>query len=130
MKKILVAAAMFVFSFSMAHAQYGPRDDYGYRYEGHVRSDRTMDIEYMQREARRQINMGVERGSLSRRDAHMLMRRYEGIEMKQRRLSHRGRLSPREARILRSDLEQLMADTRNMSGRRGDEWAREPRRRY
>lgn len=128
MKKLL-AAALLAFCFSVANAQYGPRYDHRAPRQAPAISQRTMDIEYLQRDARREIDRAMERGTLNRREAHVLIKRYEQIELRQRRYSHRGRLSAKEARVLRNDLERLMADTRHMS-RRGDQWAREPRRRY
>jgi uncharacterized protein YxeA len=138
MKKILFVAAVLALGFSSAYAQYGPRYDSrdayhhddrdGYR--DNNRGGRGSDINYMQREARQQIAAGVQRGTLTSREANLLMSRYERIEAQEHSFSHRGRLSPREARIIREDLQRLMADTRQMSSRRGDHWARERRHRY
>jgi fructosamine-3-kinase len=84
----------------------------------------------MQREARQQIAVGIERGTLNPREASALMHEYERIEARERKLSRRG-LSPREERDLIQDLRRLMAETRSMSSRRhGDNWARNPRGRY
>ncbi|WP_031527514.1 hypothetical protein [Dyadobacter crusticola] len=130
MKKILFAAAVLVLGFSSANAQYGPHYDTRGDYHNSQRNGRGSDINHLQREVRQQIAMGVERGTLSSREANALMVQYERIEAREQRFSHRGRLSPREARIIREDLQRLMADTRRMSSRRGDHWARERRQRY
>ncbi|NIJ54806.1 hypothetical protein [Dyadobacter arcticus] len=150
MKKILIAAAIFALGFTSVSAQYGPRNndrdryddnrndgyrndgdrrDEGYRNDGHRRQPMS-DINYLQREARQQIASGIQRGTLSSREANALMAQYERIESRERKYSHHGRVSPREARILREDLERLMADTRRLSSRRGDHWARDRRNRY
>lgn len=129
MKKIILAAALLVFGYTGASAQY-----YG---QGHDRAGRGHQdygnsvVNDMQRDARRQIQMGINRGLINPREASILTNEYDRIEAKQRRFSHRGRLSPREERILINDLERLMSDTRHMSNRRpGDNWARSPRGRY
>lgn len=131
MKKIFFAA-MLALGFTSAFAQYGatPRSERGDRRHNEYRHRSGSEINYLQREARQQIAVGINRGTLSRREANMLMNRYERIEARERDFSHRGRLSPRETRILREDLERLMADTRRMSDRRGDGWARDNRGRY
>jgi Spy/CpxP family protein refolding chaperone len=131
MKKIFFAVAFIALGFTSASAQYGStphssRD----RYRGEERHGGSSEINYLQREARQQITAGINRGTLSRREAHALMNRYERIEAKERDYTHRGRLSQRETRILREDLERLMADTHRMSNRRGDGWARDRRDRY
>jgi Spy/CpxP family protein refolding chaperone len=133
MKKILFAAAMIALGFTSASAQYGPRQDDRYRgdrYDNGYHHQPMSDINYLQREARQKIADGIQRGTLSSREANALMAQYERIEARERKFSHRGRLSPREARILRQDLERLMADTRKLSSRRGDHWARDRRNRY
>ena len=131
MKKIFFAA-MLALGFTSAFAQYGatPHSERGDRRHNEYRQRGGSEINYLQREARQQIAAGINRGTLSRREANALMNRYERIEARERDFSHRGRLSPREARILREDLERLMADTRRMSDRRGDGWARDRRDRY
>ncbi|MCE6991725.1 hypothetical protein [Dyadobacter sp. CY323] len=130
MKKILFAAVVVAVGFTSASAQYGPRHDDRDRYENRddYRRGPMTDINRMQREARQQIATGVQRGTLTSREANALMAQYERIEDRERKFSHRGRVSPREARILREDLQRLMADTRRMSDRRGDHWARDRRR--
>ncbi len=130
MKKILFAAAILALGFTTASAQYDPRYDNRDRQHGEYRGGRMTDINYLQREARQQIAAGVQRGTLTSREASALMNEYERIEARERRFSHRGRVSPREARILREDLERLMANTRRLSDRRGDHWARDRRNRY
>lgn len=125
MKKILFAAVVLALGFTNASAQYGPRyndhDDYR-----RGRNHGTSDINYLQREARQHIADGVQWGTLTSREANALMNQYERIEAKERRFSHRGRLSPREERILREDLQQLMSDTRRLSNHK-DRWARDRR---
>jgi len=133
MKKILFVAAIFALGFSSANAQYGPRDDRydnrGNNYPQH-QNDRNSDgrdseINYLQREARQRIDAGIRRRALSPREADILMHEYRRIEVMERKFSHRGRLSSKESRILRSELERLLADTHRMSDRRGgDNWAR------
>jgi Spy/CpxP family protein refolding chaperone len=138
MKKILFAAAILAFGFTSASAQYDSRYDdrdrnnseYHDRDRDGHRGGRMTDINFLQREARQQIAAGVQRGTLSSREASALMNEYDRIEARERRYSHRGRVSPREARVLREDLERLMANTRRMSDRRGDHWARDRRNRY
>ena len=132
MKKILFAAAILALGFSEASAQYGPRYDSRDRdrYENDHRNGRTSEVNHLQREARQQIATGIQRGTLSSREASVLMDQYERIEARERKFSHRGRLSPRESRMLQNDLERLMAETRRLSSRRGDSWARERRNRY
>lgn len=127
MKKILVAAAVAVFSFNAAFAQYGPRDHRPDHYE--YRGGRGNDIDFLQREARQQISEGSRRGLLTPRESRALMSRYDFIRAKEHKFSRHGRLSPKEARILRSDLENLLSDTRRLT-RNGDHWARERRHRY
>ncbi|WAC12794.1 hypothetical protein [Dyadobacter pollutisoli] len=136
MKKILFAAAILALGFTSASAQYDSRyndrdrSHNEYRdHDGH-RGGRMSDINFLQREARQQIAAGVQRGTLTSREANALMNEYDRIEARERRYSHRGRVSPREARVLREDLERLMANTRRMSDRRGDHWARDRRNRY
>lgn len=128
MKKILFAAVVLALGFTNASAQYGPRYDQrdGYR-DGYSR-ERMSDINRLQREARQDIANGVQWGTLTSREANMLMNRYEHIEAKERKFSRHGRLSPREERILRDDLRELLAQTRHLSRDR-DRWARDPHRR-
>ena len=134
MKKILFAAVVVALGFTSASAQYGPRHNDRDRYDNRddyredYRRGPMSDINRMQREARQQIANGVQRGTLTSREANALMAQYERIEDRERKYSHRGRVSQREARILREDLQRLMADTRRMSDRRGDHWARDRRR--
>ena len=132
MKKILFVASMIVFGFTSAQAQYGPQRDHDRdRYEsrdydrpGYANS-KDSEINYLKREARQRIDTGIRRRVLSPREADALMMQYHRIEAKERKFSNRGRLSTREARILRNDLENLLVDTRKLSGRRGnDNWAR------
>lgn len=135
MKKILFAAAFIAFGFTSASAQYygqGRDRDYnrGDVYRDGPRDYRGSMVNDLQRQARQQIAVGIERGTLNPREASALMHEYERIEARERKFSHRGRLSPREERILMQDLERLMADTRSMSSRRNDNWARNPRGRY
>ncbi|MCE7059542.1 hypothetical protein [Dyadobacter sp. CY343] len=136
MKKILFAVALLAFGFTSASAQYGPRHDSRDRYDNRDRYDHSArnrggsDINYMQRQARQQIAQGVERGTLNSREANALIGQYERIEARERSFSRRGRLSPRESKIIRHDLERLMADTQRLSSRRGEGWARERRNRY
>jgi hypothetical protein len=135
MKKIFLVATLLVFGFTAANAQYGPRDD-RYRYDNRDNRDErgshdnrgrghsiNSEINYLQREAREKIAVGIRSRQLSRREAGMLTNRYERIEMKEREFSHRGRLSNRETKVLRNDLKQLIADTHRMT-RRNDGWAR------
>jgi hypothetical protein len=131
MKKIFFAA-LLALGFTSASAQYGatPHSERGGRRHSEYRERGNSEINYLQREARQQIAAGINRGTLSSREANALLNRYERIEARERDFSHRGRLSPRESRILREDLERLMADTRRMSDRRGDGWARDNRGRY
>ena len=126
MKKILFVAAVLALGFTNANAQYGRNDypEYSEGRNGHSRGGDS-EINYLQREARQRIDAGIQRRTLSRREADALMHEYRRIEAMERKFSHRGRLSNRESRILRNELERLMADTRKMSGRRGDNWARE-----
>jgi hypothetical protein len=133
MKKILFVAAILALGFTNASAQYGGRDrDYrGDDHRDNPREYRDYGINGLQREAREQISMGIRRGSLNSREAAILMNEYDRIAEREQRYSSHGRLSHREARKLTEDLERLMADTRNMSHRRGgDGWARNPRGRY
>jgi hypothetical protein len=130
MKKILFAAAFIVLGFTNANAQYNSRYDhrddrrYDNRGYSHRDNDRNYDINRLQREVREQISVGIRRGTLSSREASALMNRYDRIEMMQRKFNSRGRLSNREVRILRGELDQLMAETHRLSSRRGDSWAR------
>ncbi|MCE7063963.1 hypothetical protein [Dyadobacter sp. CY326] len=130
MKKIFFAVAFIALGFTSASAQYSTRHSSRDRYQGEHRQGGSSEINYLQREARQQIAAGIQRGSLSSREANALMSRYERIEERERDYSHRGRLSNKESRILREDLERLMADTRRMSERRGEGWARDRRDRY
>ena len=131
MKKILFAVALLALAFTNASAQYSSTEhsDRGRRHTEYRRGGGS-DINYLQREARQQIAAGINRGTLSSREANALMNRYERIEAREQAFSRRGRLSGRETRILREDLQRLMADTRRMSDRRGDGWAREHIGRY
>jgi hypothetical protein len=126
MKKILFAAVVLALGFTNASAQYGPRYNDRDDYRDGRNHNRTSDINYLQREARQHIADGVQWGTLTSREANALMNQYERIEAKERRFSHRGRLSPREERILREDLRQLMSDTRRLSNHK-DRWARDRR---
>ncbi|WP_215238843.1 hypothetical protein [Dyadobacter helix] len=136
MKKILFAAAVLFLGYTSANAQYHSdrnrdRDSYQPDYDEYDRSrDRARDINYMQREAKEQIARGMHSGKLSPREASVLMREYDKIADMEHRFSRRGHLSNKERRILTSDLERLMAKTYQMSSRRGDNWARDYRRRY
>jgi chromatin segregation and condensation protein Rec8/ScpA/Scc1 (kleisin family) len=136
MKKILFAAAVLFLGYTNANAQYRPdrnrnQDSYQQGYDEYDRSrDRARDINYMQREAKEQIARGIHSGRLSPREASVLMREYDKIADMERRFTRRGHLSNKERRILTSDLERLMAQTNQMSSRRGDNWARDHRRGY
>lgn len=128
MRKILFVAAMLTLGFVNANAQYGPRYDHrddrrDDRHHGQV-DDRNYDINRMQREVREDISFGMRRGTLNPRESSMLMREYDRIEAMQRKFSHRGRLSNREARILRSELQRLSADTHRLTNNRNGNWAR------
>ncbi|WP_353720977.1 hypothetical protein [Dyadobacter sp. 676] len=124
MKKILFAAVVLALGFTNASAQYGPR----YDYRDGASHERMSDINRLQREVRQNIASGVQWGTLTSREANMLMNRYENIEAKERKFARHGRLSNREERILRNDLHELMADTRRLSHDR-DRWARDRRHR-
>jgi hypothetical protein len=134
MKKILFVAAIIAFGFTTnASAQYGgrDRDHRGGDYRNNPREYRDYGVNGLQREVRAQISEGIRRGSINSREAAILMNEYDRIAERERRYSAHGRLSPRETRKLTSDLERLMAETRQMSQRRGgDGWARNPRGRY
>jgi hypothetical protein len=127
MKKILFAAVVLALGFTNASAQYGPRYDRDEYRDGYSR-ERMSDINRLQREARQNIANGVQWGTLTSREANMLMNRYENIEAKERQFGHHGRLSNREERILRNDLRELMSDTRHLSRDR-DRWSRDGRHR-
>ena len=139
MKKILFAAAFIAFGFTSASAQYNGRDrdydrdynrNHGEVYRNNPRDSRGYLVNDLQRDARQQIAIGIDRGTLNPREASALMHEYERIEARERKMSRRG-LSPREERDLIQDLKRLMAETRSMSSRRhGDNWARNPRGRY
>lgn len=131
MKKILFAAAFLAFGFTTAQAQYDSRyDNRGGRYDNRSNrhpgpdDERNFDINMLQRQVREEISVGIRRGTLNSREASGLMHRYDRIEIMQRKFNSRGRLSHRETRILREDLERLMVDTRRMSSHRNDSWAR------
>ena len=131
MKKILFAAVVLALGFTNASAQYGPRydrDDYRDGYHDGASRERMSDINRLQREARQNIANGVQWGTLTSREANMLMNRYENIEDKERHFARHGRLSNREERILRNDLHELMSDTRRLSRDR-DRWSRDGRHR-
>jgi len=144
MKKIFFVAAILALGFSSANAQYNPRDDRrdnNYPQYPNQRGDysndrddysrgRDSEIDYLQREARQRIDAGIQRRALSPREADVLLHEYRRIEAMERKFSHRGKLSNKETRILRSELQRLMADTHRLSDRRGDNWARQPRGRY
>lgn len=131
MKKILFAAAIFVLGFTSVQAQYDSRydnrsnrhnnDRYGYNQPG---DGRNSDINRLQRSVREEISVGIRRGTLNAREASALMHQYDRIEVMQRKFSSRGRLSNREERILRGELQNLMTDTQRLSSRRHDNWAR------
>lgn len=131
MKKILFAAAIFVLGFTSVQAQYDSRydnrsnrhnnDRYGYNQPG---DGRNSDINRLQRSVREEISVGIRRGTLTAREASALMHQYDRIEVMQRKFSSRGRLSNREERILRGELQNLMTDTQRLSSRRHDNWAR------
>lgn len=127
MKKILFAAVVLALGFTNASAQYGPRYDRDHYHDGYSR-ERMSDINRLQREARQNIANGVQWGTLTSREANMLMNRYENIEDKERHFARHGRLSHREERILRNDLHELMSDTRRLSRDR-DRWSRDGRHR-
>lgn len=128
MKKILFAAVVLALGFTNASAQYGPRYDYRDGYHDGASRERMSDINRLQREARQNIANGVQWGTLTSREANMLMNRYENIEDKERHFARRGHLSNREERILRNDLHELMSDTRRLSRDR-DRWSRDGRHR-
>ncbi|SEI75681.1 hypothetical protein SAMN04487995_2049 [Dyadobacter koreensis] len=131
MKKILFVAAILAFGFTNASAQYGYDRGRGDVYRNSPREQRDFGVNSLQREARQQIAAGIQRGTLNSREAAILMNEYDRIADRERRYSSHGRLSPKEARKLTNDLERLMAETRQMSHRRGgDNWARSPRGRY
>lgn len=127
MKKILFAAVVLALGFTNASAQYGPRYDRDGSRDGYSH-ERMSDINRLQREARQNIANGVQWGTLTSREANMLMNRYENIEAKERQFARHGRLSNREERILRNDLRELMSDTRHFSRDR-DRWSRDGRHR-
>lgn len=128
MKKILFVAAVLALGFSNANAQYDSRYDHHDNRENHYPEygrGGDSEINYLQREARQRIDSGIRRRAISPREADVLLHEYRRIEAMERKFSRRGRLSNRESRILRSELERLMADTNRMGNRRGDHWARE-----
>lgn len=128
MKKILFAAVVLALGFTNASAQYGPRYDRRDGYHDGDSRERMSDVNRMQREARQNIANGVQWGTLTSREANMLMNRYENIADKERHFARHGRLSNREERILRNDLRELMSDTRRLSRDR-DRWSRDGRHR-
>jgi hypothetical protein len=128
MKKILFAAVVLALGFTNASAQYGPRYDSRDGYHDGYSRERMSDINRLQREARQNIANGVQWGTLTSREANMLMNRYENIQDKERQFARHGRLSNREERILRNDLHDLMSDTRRLSRDR-DRWSRDGRHR-
>ena len=136
MKKILFAVAVLALGFTSAQAQYDSRYDNrndrhdNDRYDNRSREysrpgdDGNFDINRLQRQVREEISVGIRRGTLNSRESSVLMREYDRIEIMQRRFSSHGRLSNREERILRNELQGLMADTQRLSSRRSDNWAR------
>ena len=138
MKKILMVAAILAFGFTNANAQYDSRydnrdnrnyDNRDNRHDDNYNSPQyhkggDSEINYLQREARQKIDAGIRRRALSPREADVLMHEYQRIQGMERRFSSHGRLSRRETKILRNELERLMVDTQRLSSRRGDNWAR------
>lgn len=137
MKNIIIVAALIAATFQTANAQWGNRnnrndrnDEYDTRRNddrwdndrrGRWEDDRRNDdrwndrrnhnfgdrIDDFQREARRRIGIGVERGLLTSREARGLMRDVERIERKEQIFWRDGRLDPRERRDLMEDLSAL-----------------------
>ncbi|MBX2950962.1 MAG: hypothetical protein KF870_00550 [Leadbetterella sp.] len=104
MKKLILASVVAALSFSCARGQYRER---AYAHEDHRGYDRDAEyrIESFQRQAWRKIETGRRQGRLSRGEYNRLMRKYNEIEVMQRRALRNGRISPGERR----DLEREMA---------------------
>ncbi|WP_025762146.1 hypothetical protein [Dyadobacter tibetensis] len=126
MKKFLLVAALFAFSLGSVHAQYPNRHDYGdhHRYDrpdyGPDRNSRNynkknQEVDHLQRDVRRQIEVGINRRTLTTREASRLKQEYGRIAALEQKFSHRGRLSNREVRILKDQLHKLMADTQRLN---------------
>lgn len=104
MKKLILASVVAALSFSCVQGQYRER---AYAYEDHRGSDRAAErrIESFQRQALRKIEAGRRQGRISRSEYNRLMRKYNEIEVMERRALRNGRISPSERR----DIEREMA---------------------
>lgn len=104
MKKLILASMVAAFSFSCAQGQYRER---AYAYEDHRNSGHRAErrVESFQRQALRKIEAGRRQGRISRSEYNRLMRKYNEIEMMERRALRNGRITPGERR----DLEREMA---------------------
>lgn len=128
MKKILVIAALLTVTTVSAFAQR-----YQHPTPSHRPSNRDYDrnqihyINGLQREVKQSINRGIERNWLSRKEAKSLIKEYERIEARERRLSRDRFVSQRDANELINDLKQLQyrVERESRDFQRGnDRWAR------
>lgn len=120
MRKLFLMAAMIAVAIS-AEAQYGRRYDDNWWREGnyeHHRDRRYDDrrgygkrydnpIDEMQRDIRREIEVGIRRGTITRNEARRLNRELDQIERREDRYFDDGFMSRREFNDLARDLTQL-----------------------
>lgn len=113
MKKLMALIAMTCLVSFGANAQsYKKPGGYygGPNYEAStVRSARggVMSVNVMQRQAREKIANGIVNGTITSREAKMLLEMAERIEAKENRYLRNGRLTSYERRELEEDLERL-----------------------
>lgn len=140
MRKLFLVAAMIAVAIS-AEAQYGRRGDDSWWREGnyeHQRDRRYDDhrgygkrydnpIDEMQRDLRREIEVGIRRGSITRYESKRLYRELDQIERREDRYFDDGFLSKREFNDLARDLTQLNREVRQQ---KRDDDRNAPRSRY
>ncbi len=103
MKKLLIIIALFGFT-PFTFAQYRE-----YRMERYPREnyERRDEIQFLQRQIRRDIAFGIESGKITSRESRQLLREVEKNEQLESRYKRDGRLDAREKRELMEDLEML-----------------------
>lgn len=125
MRKLFLMAAMIAVAIS-AEAQYGRRSDNNWKNDGdyeHHRDRRYDDrrgygkrydnpIDEMQRDIRREIEVGIRQGTITRSESRRLNRELDQIERREDRYFDDGFLSKREFNDLARDLTQLNREVR------------------
>lgn len=109
MKKLIMIATVLVLGFTGVNAQksskhYPGRD---YRSDNFKNARVEHRVNSFQREARENIAYGIINGTITAREAKVLLEAAERIEIKENRFLRNGRLTSRESNELQRDLASL-----------------------